>query len=403
MKTSGILIAGLCALFSSATAAQLLPALPAIDGVLRPTNGRLSQTVDGTVRTARDLADARLIRIAAQVRANPDFIVLDPDGFPARAREVMLVDPDDAVIMAAMARGFVVIDRDMTLGVGYVRLGAPKNVTLKSAMRLLRTLGAHDVSADQLYAPSGAAGAASVQNSGKGPRIGMIDGGVPSATATQRGFASGAPRASLHGAAIASLIAGSGRVRGAAPGAQLFVADVYGSDPAGGNATAIAKALGWLVEEGVPVVTVSLVGPPNPLLARVVAAAQARGTIIVAAVGNDGAASPPSYPASYPGVIAVTATDGRKRILIEAGRATHLDYAAPGADMLAADMAGGTVPVRGTSFATPLVAGTIALVYRQQDISRRAAALAVIDARAEHLGPRYGRGLVCALCRTPAK
>ena len=53
----------------------------------------------------------------------------------------------------------------------------------------------------------------------------------------------------------------------------------------------IAKALAWLADERVPVVTISLVGPANPLLARVVAAAQARGVILVAAVGNDGPAA----------------------------------------------------------------------------------------------------------------
>ena len=238
---------------------------------------------------------------------------------------------------------------------------------------------------------------------GNGVRIGMIDGGIEGSAAQQRGFAAGAPRPSAHGTAVASLIAGSGRVRGAAPGARILAADVYGNDPAGGNATAIARALAWLVGERVPVVTVSLVGPPNPLLARVVAAAQARGTMIVAAVGNDGAASPPSYPASWPGVIAVTATDARKRVLIEAGRATHLDYAAPGADMIAADVKGGAAPVRGTSFAAPLVAATLARAYPVQDASRRASALAQVDRAAERLGPRHGRGLVCGPCRTPAK
>jgi rare lipoprotein A len=48
-----------------------------------------------------------------------------------------------------------------------------------------------------------------------------------------------------------------------------------------------------MVQQRVPVVTVSLVGPANPLLAKVVAAAQARGLVIVAAVGNNGPAAPP--------------------------------------------------------------------------------------------------------------
>ncbi len=59
-------------------------------------------------------------------------------------------------------------------------------------------------------------------------------------------------------------------------------------------------------------------------------------------------------------------------VLIEAGRATHLDYAAPGADMLAANARGGAAPVRGTSFATPLVAATIAAAYPAADPAMRA-------------------------------
>ena len=397
------MIAGLSALLATAAAAQLLPSVPVVDGVLRPVGGMLDRSVDMTTRTARDLADARLSRIAALVRANPGRVALDPQGFPARAGEVVLGDPDAAVVTAAVAKGFTLIEREESLGVGYARLAVPKGLGLKPSIRLLQALGAKDVSADQLYAGSGAAEAGSAPATGVGVRVGMIDGGVLGSTVTQRGFAAGAPRASNHGTAVASLIAGSSEVRGAAPGARLLAADVYGSDPAGGNATAIAKALGWLVGERVPVVTISLVGPPNALLGRVVAAAQARGTIIVAAVGNDGAASPPSYPASYPGVIAVTATDGRKRILIEAGRATHLDYAAPGADMLAADVNGGAGAVRGTSFAAPLVAGTIARAYPVQDAARRAAALSVVNAGAERLGARYGRGLVCGPCRTPTR
>jgi subtilisin family serine protease len=115
---------------------------------------------------------------------------------------------------------------------------------------------------------------------------------------------------------------------------------------------------------------------------------------IVAAVGNDGPAAPPAYPASYPGVIAVTGVDGRNRALIEAGRALHLDYAAPGADMLGAKAGGGMAPLRGTSYAAPLVAARLA-----------GSSLAALDREAVDLGKRgpdkiYGRGLVCGDCRT---
>jgi hypothetical protein len=41
--------------------------------------------------------------------------------------------------------------------------------------------------------------------------------------------------------------------------------------------------------------------------------------IVAAAVGNDGAAAPPAFPASYNGVLAVTGVDGHGRVLFEAG------------------------------------------------------------------------------------
>jgi minor extracellular protease Epr len=234
-----------------------------------------------------------------------------------------------------------------------------------------------------------------------GAAIGIVDGGVAASPSLrgavqQRGFVSGAPQPSAHGTALASLIAGQGPVRGAAPGVRLLVADVFGSDPAGGNALALARALGWMVSQGVRVVAVSLVGAPNPLVQRAIQQARARGTWVVAAVGNDGRAAPPAYPASYPGVVAVTGVDGRGRVLIEAGRALHLDYAAPGADMGAAGLRGTVVAVRGTSFAVPLVAGRLAQHLRAADV------LAALDGEAAQRGAGgFGRGIVCGTCRTP--
>lgn len=409
MKTMRALIGASLLLAASAAAAQLLPALPQAGGVTDSVLGAVRPLTDTALavpeQSAKQLA-ARLDRIADLVRAHPDQIALDPQGFPARAHEVVATDPDDALISAATAKGFRLIERSETLGVGYARFETPHGMSLKTAIRTLGKLGAGQVSADQLHFESGAvdAGASGpAPVSGKGPAIGMIDSGVADGAILQRGFAAGAPRASDHGTAIASLITGTGQVRGAAPGARVIAADVYGSDPVGGSATAIVKALGWLVGERVSVVTISLVGPANPLLARVVTAAQARGVVIVAAVGNDGPAAPPSYPASYPGVIAVTAVDRRGRVLIEAGRATHLDYAAPGADMLASNARGGASPVRGTSFAAPLVAGTIALAYPDADPARRASALAAVDVRADRRGKAYGRGLLCGACATFVK
>lgn len=395
---------------ATAAGAQLVPRLPGLPldvPSLPGARGLADDVLRAPSDAARMLDQARRAAIAQLVRDHPDRIALDPDGFPARAGEIVIDDPKDAVIAAAIARGYRVVERGDVLGVGFVRLAVPGQRSLTSALREIRRLGG-EASADQLHVPSGTTdGRPAPAAGGDGTLIGVIDGGVAGATLST-GFATGAPRDNDHATAVASLISGSGSVRGGLPGARIASADVYGSDPAGGNATAIAKALGWMVQQRVPVVTVSLVGPANPLLAKVVAAAQARGLVIVAAVGNNGPAAPPGFPASYPGVIAVTGVDGRNRVLIEAGRASHLDYAAPGADMLAAGIAGRTFRVRGTSFAAPLVAATIARFYPSLSPAAIGAALKRVDALARDLGPRgpdrtYGRGLVCGDCRTPAK
>ena len=400
-----ILLAG-----ATAAGAQLVPRLPALPidvPGLPVARGLADDVLRAPSDAARMLDQARRATIARLIHDNPDRIALDPDGFPARAGEVVIDDPKDDVIAAAVAKGYRVIERGDVLGVGFARLAVPGQQSLASAIREIRRLGG-EVSADQLHMPSGAMnGRPAPVASGDGTLIGVIDGGVAGA-AISTGFAAGAPRDNDHATAVASLIGGSGNVRGGLPGARIASADVYGSDPAGGNATAIAKALGWMVQQRVPVVTISLVGPANPLLAKVVAAAQARGLVIVAAVGNNGPAAPPGFPASYPGVIAVTGVDRRNRVLIEAGRASHLDYAAPGADMLAAGIAGRVFRVRGTSFAAPLVAATIARFYPSPSPTAIAAALKRVDAVSRDLGPRgpdkiYGRGLVCGECRTPAK
>jgi subtilisin family serine protease len=154
------------------------------------------------------------------------------------------------------------------------------------------------------------------------------------------------------------------------------------------------------------VINISLVGPPNLLVEAAVKALIARGHIVVAAVGNDGPAAPPLYPASYPGVVAVTGVDSRWRILPEAGRGSHVDFAAPGAEMAAAGVDGGFVAVRGTSFAAPLTAGLLAKLIAQPDRKEAERALDVLGRRAMDVGPRgadsrYGRGVVAVEFRTP--
>lgn len=365
------------------------------------------------------LTDIRVERLEALVRSSRGSIAFDDRRNPAVNGVLIVTGASAEDVARAGQAGFALLDRETIEGIDIdiARLAVPDGQSLGKAITSLRKLLPDaDVGADNLYLPSGlpmpllVAGALAPSRPVAKPAIGMIDGGVgahPSVAGgiEARGFARGAPSASPHGTAIASLLVGSGSVRGAALSKALLAADVYGTDPAGGNATAIARALGWFVQRRVPVATISLVGPANPLLGKAVASAQDKGLIIVAAVGNDGPAAPPSFPASYAGVIAVTGVDGRNRALPEAGRALHLDYAAPGADMLVAAPGGKTTRVRGTSYAAPLVAARLVQHYAAPDQARRAAAIRALDAEARDLGGKgpdkvYGRGLICGTCRS---
>jgi hypothetical protein len=333
---------------------------------------------------------------------------MDGAGNPTVRGRLIAIDPTKAALAAAQKAGFKVVAKevDPVLGAGIVVLSVPSGLNTPDAMRLVRRAAPSlNVEFDHVFEPAGgalaastvalAASAPSVQGGGR-PVIGMIDGGVAqspaleSAVIEQKGFA-GSPEATGHGTAIASLIVGSnGKFRGAAPGAALLVGDVYGGNPAAGSALAIVKAMSWIAARRPGVINVSLVGPRNRLVERAVSTVQARGIKVVAAVGNDGPAAPPLYPASQPGVIAVTGVDATNRALAEAGKPLHLDYSAPGADMAAALPGKGYANVRGTSFAAPFVSARLALT----------GSTTRLDAEADRKGyGSIGRGIICKTCR----
>lgn len=413
MRSSVSTILALLAVFAALAtplSAQLgLPGVPQVGGVLQDLTDDLGRTVEATDRLAAREA-TRLLRLRDQslerlLRRHGDVIERDAAGDLARRGEVLVTAPSVEDIAALEQAGFRIAERSTIEGleIDIIRLAVPAGMTLARAQQRAREIAPQaEVSADNLYRQSGSTqvtpgpmplALAAQAGTTIGTAVGVIDGAAGKATAVsaQKGFARGAPVASDHGSAVASLLLATG-VR------RVWVADVYGSDPAGGNALAIAKALGWLTASGCKIVTISLVGPDNPVIARAVAAARQRGVVVLAAVGNDGPAAPPAYPASYSGVLAITGVDRKGRALIEAGRALHLDYAAPGAEVRAADASGRARLWRGTSFATPLAAARVAAALESGTDWR-----AALDHEARDLGRKgpdatYGRGLICEGC-----
>lgn len=407
-------IAVLASMLAVPLAAQLqVPGVPVrvpqVGGVLGDVTGQLDRTVEEatalTEREARRLLRLRDSTLDRLLRANPQAIERDRSGDLARRGELLASGASDAELMVLEQAGFRVLGRERIEGldIAFARLAVPAGMTLAAAQaRAAELAPAMQLDADTLHFGAGAdmspralplATWAQAATGTGSVKVGMIDGGVGKAVpvAAQKGFAAGAPHPSDHGSAVASLLHGHGA-------ALPWAADVYGTDPAGGNASAIARALGWLTANGCRVVTVSLVGPRNGLVEKAVQAARRKGVVVVAAVGNDGPAAPPAYPASYDGVIAITGVDRKGRALIEAGRALNLDYAAPGAGVHARDAGGRIRAWRGTSFAAPLAAARVAAA-----LGKGGAWRAQVDAEARDLGPRgtdttYGRGLLCEGC-----
>jgi subtilisin family serine protease len=235
---------------------------------------------------------------------------------------------------------------------------------------------------------------------GMGVTVGVVDTGVDTANQDFQGAVTAGPNflkgidvstapKRLHGTAMASLIAGRGHgagngdgVIGVAPEARIIAVRALGEkeDPnfrayranVQAESIAIASGIKYVVDHGADVINLSLgsYGRGTDIRAAVAYAID-HNVVVVAAVGNDGDShhkvdengfAPYSYPAAYPGVIGVAASDPTHERAYFSNRNYSALVAAPGAD-IPADLPGnGYGLVSGTSPATALVSGAAALI-----------------------------------------
>jgi subtilisin family serine protease len=403
----------------AAGAAAVALAQVSLPGVPLPRLPPVTDPVSGTLRTATStLAEARKLRVRELLRTERATVEADPDGQPILRRQVGALSPTSAALKRALAEGFTVLRTESLAGLGLtlVVLQAPEGLSTRRALRKLRELdpeGQYDY--NHLYLGSGfeeqAAGspaaAPSVEpaNSAAGLRIGLIDSGIDEAHPVLAGATivrhgcDGIVFPAPHGTAVASLLVGQGEGFGSMlPGATLLASDIF-CGHGGGSLSLLAVELDWMAREKVPVVNISLVGAKSILLTGLVRAMTTRGFLLVAAVGNDGPSAPPLYPASYPDVVGVTGVGTDRRVLPEACRGEQVDFAAAGAGFEAAAVGGGYDAMRGTSFATPIVAGLLARSLQAPDPAQAREAIAHLESVAFDLGnngidPTYGKGLV---------
>ncbi|RAM38305.1 S8 family serine peptidase [Arthrobacter globiformis] len=217
-----------------------------------------------------------------------------------------------------------------------------------------------------------------------------------------------------HGTHVAGIIAAAkdtAGVSGVCPGCSILDGKVM-NDSGSGSTSAIANGINWAVENGAQVINMSLgQGVSSQTLETAVNNAWNRGVVIVAAAGNAGTPDQ-FYPAAYPNVIAVAATDNNDAKASFSTYGPWVDVAAPGVAVYStfpkhpfaigrqSGRSMGYDIASGTSMASPAVAGVAALAWSSPAGTTNTAVRASVESTADKIAGTgtewtYGRVNAC--------
>jgi thermitase len=207
-----------------------------------------------------------------------------------------------------------------------------------------------------------------------------------------------------HGTHVAGLItatANNGKgITGIAFNSPVAVCKPVGGLLGDGTTADVANCITYLADKGAKVISLSLGGLPSTTLRAAVRYAASKDVLMVAAAGNEGDARL-DYPAAYPEVVSVAATDSNDRRASFSNANSHVEIAAPGVDVLSTSDASDTAydAMSGTSVAAPEVAGVAAIIRTKNPDFTAEQARAKLDASVDDLGPpgrdpEYGFGRV---------
>lgn len=215
-----------------------------------------------------------------------------------------------------------------------------------------------------------------------------------------------------HGTHVAGIVAATAGnnegIAGLAPESRILPVRVLNETGVGVNSH-VAAGIIWAADNGAHVINLSLGGGYHNATSTAVAYAISRGVTVVAAGGNNrSGGSPTSYPAAYPGVVAVAATTASDTSAPFSNIGSYIDVAAPG------NLIFSTVPVEastspwspgydyssGTSMAAPYAAAAVALAHAAS--GGKATSAELVDrllSTARDLGPKgrdneFGHGLI---------
>jgi len=166
-----------------------------------------------------------------------------------------------------------------------------------------------------------------------------------------------------HGTHVAGIIAALDNdigIIGVGPQIDLYAIKVLNANGSG-YLSDVIEGLDWAVNNGMQVVNMSLgTSQDVPSFHEAIINVYNAGVTIVAAAGNTGGSV--VYPAAYPEVIAVSATDQNNQIASFSSRGPEIDLSAPGVSIYSTYKNQSYATLSGTSMAAPHVTGAAALI-----------------------------------------
>ncbi len=209
---------------------------------------------------------------------------------------------------------------------------------------------------------------------GDGVKIAILDSGIDlnhpdlaSKIVAQQDFTGeGIDHSNGHGTYVAGIAAAvtdnATGIAGTCPQCQLIIGKVINNN---GRAafSSIASGIDWALSEGAKVINMSFSGPDSSsLMQEAVNYAWANGAVLVVAAGNDGNEAL-MYPAAYPNVVSVAATDKNDNKADFSSYGTWVSVAAPGVNIYSTLPGGAYDYASGTSASVPIVSGVVGLIW----------------------------------------
>ncbi|HXJ64265.1 MAG TPA: S8 family serine peptidase [Actinomycetota bacterium] len=171
-----------------------------------------------------------------------------------------------------------------------------------------------------------------------------------------------------HGTHVAGIAAAATNnaqgVAGISFDSRIYVCRALGSDGSG-NDSDVAACIHWLSDQGVRIINMSLtVDTPAAVHPAVTAAWNGGdGALLIAAAGNTGSTAL-QYPAGFGEVVSVGNTTLQDTIAPSSTHNSDVELSAPGSQIFSTWKGGGYATETGTSMASPVVAGTAAIVWQ---------------------------------------